>query len=112
MCFSAMPTSMYSLPYKSRCVTKGAVLYTLTIFLQRVLNENGYTVWIDTAGIRAGQKWRTEIAHGIHVKHHYTVIPIHTGPHCVSQDCRLFVFIMTPRSTNSQYCHDEVATVI
>lgn len=35
--------------------------------IKRVLNEGGYTVWIDTAGIRAGQKWRTEIAHGIHV---------------------------------------------
>lgn len=36
-------------------------------FFQRVLNERNYSVWIDTAGIRAGQKWKTEIAHGIHV---------------------------------------------
>lgn len=28
--------------------------------------------------------------------------------HVLNQDCRLLVFIMTPRSTNSQYCHDEV----
>ena len=34
---------------------------------QRTLNDGGYSVWIDTAGIRAGQKWRTEIANGIHV---------------------------------------------
>ena len=37
------------------------------IFAQRVLNEENYTVWIDTAGIRAGHKWRNEIADGIQV---------------------------------------------
>ena len=47
------------------CIPWDVYLYH---FLQNVLNENGYTVWIDTAGIRAGQKWRTEIAHGIHVR--------------------------------------------
>ena len=76
MCFSAMPTSMCSLPYKSRCVVYSkwvhAVLGT-SVSMQRMLNENGYSVWIDTAGIRAGQKWRTEIAHGIHVMYHHTV---------------------------------------
>jgi hypothetical protein len=60
------------------------------IRIKRALNEGGYSVWIDTAGIRAGQKWRTEIAYGIN-------------------DSRVFVFVMTPRSTNSQYCHDELS---
>ena len=35
--------------------------------LQKVLNEENYTVWIDGAGIRAGHKWRNEIADGIQV---------------------------------------------
>jgi hypothetical protein len=58
--------------------------------IKRTLNDSGYSVWIDTAGIRAGQKWRTEIANGIH-------------------DSGVFVFVMTPRSTSSQYCHDELS---
>ena len=81
--------------------------------LQRALNEGGYSVWIDTAGIRAGQKWRTEIAHGIHVTtltYAYTLSFISPSLFYLPaiQDCGVFVFIMTPRSTNSQYCHDEV----
>ena len=40
------------------------------MFFQRALNEGGYSVWIDTAGIRAGQKWRTEIAYGVNVTTH------------------------------------------
>ena len=34
---------------------------------QSLLNEANYSVWIDEAGIRAGQKWRNEIADGIQV---------------------------------------------
>lgn len=34
---------------------------------QVLLNEANYTVWIDEAGIRAGHKWRNEIADGIQV---------------------------------------------
>ena len=36
---------------------------------QKALNNALYTVWIDEAGIRAGHKWRNEIADGIHVSH-------------------------------------------
>lgn len=43
------------------------------MIIQTALNEGGYSVWIDTAGIRAGQKWRTEIAHGIHVMIAYSL---------------------------------------
>jgi len=35
--------------------------------LQVMLNQGGYSVWIDETGIRAGQKWRNEIADGIKV---------------------------------------------
>jgi hypothetical protein len=46
-----------------------AMLLLLCI-LQSVLNEGGYSVWIDGAGIRAGHKWRNEIADGIQVCQH------------------------------------------
>ena len=36
---------------------------------QQALNNAGYTVWIDEAGIRAGHKWRNEIANGIQVSY-------------------------------------------
>lgn len=58
--------------------------------LKFLLNEANYTVWIDEAGIRAGHKWRNEIADGI-------------------QSCSVFLFVMTPRSANSEYCQDEIA---
>ena len=67
---------MFILPSKSRSIKQllvGLVDFQTTIttnLLQKVLNEKNYTVWIDMAGIRAGQKWRTEIAHGIHVSKH------------------------------------------
>ncbi|KAL5470853.1 hypothetical protein EMCRGX_G028891 [Ephydatia muelleri] len=57
--------------------------------LKIALNDALYTVWIDEAGIRAGHKWRNEIADGIH-------------------GCKAVVFIMTPRSANSEYCQDEL----
>jgi len=38
-----------------------------SLFTKKVLNDANYTVWIDEAGIRAGHKWRNEIADGIQV---------------------------------------------
>ena len=35
--------------------------------IQKALNDGKYSVWIDEAGIRAGQHWRNEIADGIEV---------------------------------------------
>ena len=59
---------------------------------QRVLNEGGYTVWIDTAGIRAGQKWRTEIAHGIHVMFlHFNTSDSSASPYLCSQPIVLYL---------------------
>ena len=40
-----------------------------SILKQKALNDALYTVWIDEAGIRAGHKWRNEIADGIQVSH-------------------------------------------
>jgi hypothetical protein len=57
--------------------------------LQTALAESNYSVWIDEAGIRAGAKWRDEIANGI-------------------ENCKAFVYVMTPRSCSSEYCQDEV----
>ena len=42
-------------------------LYCYIHTTQAALNEAGYSVWIDEAGIRAGHKWRNEIADGIQV---------------------------------------------
>lgn len=60
-----------------------------SVCLQSVLTEAHYSVWIDEAGIRAGQNWRNEIADGI-------------------QGCGIFLFLLSKRSANSQYCHNEV----
>ncbi|XP_065911545.1 uncharacterized protein [Dysidea avara] len=57
--------------------------------IKAALNEAGYSVWIDEAGIRAGHKWRNEIADGI-------------------QGCKVVIFIMTERSSNSTYCQNEL----
>lgn len=70
-----MPTLISSLLEESRfpvqipfaCLMDIGVTYCAT---QRALNGSGYTVWIDEAGIRAGQKWRNEIADGIKVGCH------------------------------------------
>eukprot|EP00118_Oscarella_pearsei_P014016 m.117093 g.117093 ORF g.117093 m.117093 type:complete len:246 (+) comp37606_c0_seq4:1951-2688(+) len=58
--------------------------------LKTALNEAKYSVWIDTAGIRAGVKWRDAIASGI-------------------ETCKAFVYVMNARSVSSEYCLDEVA---
>jgi len=57
--------------------------------IQTVLSSANYSVWIDEAGIRAGQKWRNEIADGI-------------------QGCGAFLLLLSKRSANSQYCQNEV----
>jgi hypothetical protein len=58
--------------------------------LRTALAESNYSVWIDEAGIRAGAKWRDEIANGI-------------------ENCKAFVYVMTPRSCSSEYCQDEIS---
>lgn len=58
--------------------------------IKNSLNEAGYSVWIDEAGIRAGHKWRNEIADGI-------------------QSASCVLCILSPRSANSMYCQDEIA---
>ena len=50
------------------------IFYKLLHFTQKVLNSGGYSVWVDETGIRAGQKWRNEIAVGIKVCFFFTCI--------------------------------------
>ena len=61
--------------------------------IQNALIAADYTVWIDETGIRAGQKWRNEIASGIHVScfvHKEILLALFTKMGClvVNVQCR------------------------
>lgn len=65
--------------YAAECVASHSVAVhsvDSVAVLQSMLNEEGYSVWIDEAGIRAGHKWRNEIADGIQVQQGVVVVVI------------------------------------
>ena len=90
---------------------------------QCLLDEANYTVWIDEAGIRAGHKWRNEIADGIQVSifftfftNHYNIMHsrsyLFTGLQCVSvhHDATLSKLCVLSRWGESSYTHTHTHT--
>ena len=90
---------------------------------QCLLDEANYTVWIDEAGIRAGHKWRNEIADGIQVSifftfftNHYNIMHsrsyLFTGLQCVSvhHDATLSKLCVLSRWGESSSTHTHTHT--